>query len=131
MLRILVGSRKVAELFVGKESEFEDRDRKIIAQGDLEIGVFHVNGDFYAYENNCVHQGGPVCQGKILNKVEEVLADDKTSKGLKFSESDVHIVCPWHGYEYNLMTGRHPGDRNVRLKPYEVKVSDGEVYVIV
>ena len=131
MLRILVGSREVAELFVGKESEFEDRDRKIIAQGDLEIGVFHVNGDFYAYENNCVHQGGPVCQGKILNKVEEVLADDKTSKGLKFSESDVHIVCPWHGYEYNLMTGRHPGDRNVRLKPYEVKISDGEVYVIV
>ena len=131
MLWIMVGSLDVAELFVGKETEFEDRDRKIIAQGDLEIGVFHVNGDFYAYENNCVHQGGPVCQGKILNKVEEVLADDKTSKGLKFSESDVHIVCPWHGYEYNLMTGRHPGDRNVRLKPYEVKISDGEVYVIV
>jgi nitrite reductase/ring-hydroxylating ferredoxin subunit len=121
----------VAELFVGKESEFEDRDRKIIAQGDLEIGVFRVNGDFFAYENNCVHQGGPICQGKILNKVEEVLADDKTSKGLKFSESDVHIVCPWHGYEYNLKTGRHPGDRNVRLKPYDVKVNDGEVYVIV
>ena len=34
----MVGSRDVAELFVGKESEFEDRDRKIIAQGDLEIG---------------------------------------------------------------------------------------------
>lgn len=121
----------MAELFVGKENEFEDRDRKIIAQGDLEIGIFRVNGDFYAYENNCVHQGGPICQGKILNKVEEVLADDKTSKGLKFSESDVHIVCPWHGYEYNLQTGRHPGDKNVRLKPYQVKVSDGEVYVIV
>ena len=131
MLWIMVGGLDVAALFVGKETEFEDRDRKIIAQGDLEIGVFHVNGDFYAYENNCVHQGGPVCQGKILNKVEEVLADDKTSKGLKFSESDVHIVCPWHGYEYNLMTGRHPGDKNVRLKPYEVKVDDGEVYVIV
>ena len=127
----MVGSRDVAELFVGKESEFEDRDRKIIAQGDLEIGVFRVNGDFYAYENNCAHQGGPVCQGKILNKVEEVLADDKTSKGLKFSETDVHIVCPWHGYEYNLLTGRHPGDRTVRLKPYAVKISDGEVYVIV
>ena len=55
----------MAELFVGKEDEFEDRDRKIIAQGDLEIGIFRVNGDFYAYENNCVHQGGPICQGKI------------------------------------------------------------------
>lgn len=121
----------MAELYVGKESEFDERDRKIIAQGDLEIGVFRVDNEFYAYENNCVHQGGPVCQGKILNRVMEVLADDKTSRGLKFSEEDVHIVCPWHGYEYNLKTGRHPGDKNVRMKPYEVKITDGDVYVIV
>jgi nitrite reductase/ring-hydroxylating ferredoxin subunit len=121
----------VAELYVGKESEFGERDRKIIAQGELEIGVFRVDGQFYAWENNCVHQGGPICQGKILGKVEEVLAADKTSKGLKFSDSDIHIVCPWHGYEYNVKTGRHPGDKNVRLKPYEVKVKNGDVYVVV
>jgi len=121
----------VAELFVGKETEFGERDRKIIAQGELEIGVFRVDGQFYAWENNCVHQGGPICQGKILGRVEEVLAADKTSKGLKFSETDIHIVCPWHGYEYNVKTGRHPGDKNVRLKPYEVKVKNGEVYVVV
>ena len=121
----------VAELYVGNESDFEERDRKIIAQGDMEIGVFRVDGEFYAYENNCVHQGGPICQGKILNRVMEVLAEDKTSQGLKFSDEDVHIVCPWHGYEYNLKTGRHPGDKNVRLKPYDVKITDGEVYVIV
>lgn len=119
------------DLFVGKESEFGERDRKIIAQGDLEIGVFRVEGKFYAYENNCAHQGGPVCQGKILAKVEEVLAADKTSQGLKFSDENIHIICPWHGYEYNIKTGRHPGDKNVRLKPYEVKVKNGEVYVVV
>lgn len=119
------------DLYVGKETEFDDRDRKIVAQGELEIGVFRLDGAFYAYENNCSHQGGPVCQGKILNRVEEVLAEDKTSKGLKFSDSDVHIVCPWHGYEYNIRTGRHPGDRNVRLKPFDVKVADGDVYVVV
>ena len=121
----------VAEVYVGTEAEFGERDRKIIAQGDLEIGIFRVDGEFYAYENNCVHQGGPICQGKILNRVEEILAEDKTSQGLKFSEDDVHIVCPWHGYEYNLKTGRHPGDRNVRLKPYEVQVRDGDIYVVV
>ena len=130
-MRINKGESVVAELYVGKESDFEERDRKIIAQGDLEIGVFRVDGEFFAYENNCVHQGGPICQGKILNRVMEVLADDMTSQGLKFSEEDVHIVCPWHGYEYNLKTGRHPGDKNVRLKPYEVKVAGGEVYVVV
>ena len=119
------------DLYVGKESEFGDKDRKIIAQDELEIGVFRVDGEFYAYENRCTHQGGPVCQGKILNKVEEILGDDMTSKGLKFSDEHVHIVCPWHGYEYNLQTGRHPGNKNVRLKPYKVKVDRGDVYVIV
>jgi nitrite reductase/ring-hydroxylating ferredoxin subunit len=121
----------MADVYVGKESEFGERDRKIIAQGDLEIGVFRVDGKFFAYENNCPHQGGPVCQGKILAKVEEVLGVDKTSQGLKFSDEHVHIICPWHGYEYNIATGRHPGDKNVRLKPYQVKVKDGEVYVTV
>lgn len=121
----------MSELYVGKASEFEDRDRKIVAQGDLEIGIFRLDDEFYAYENTCSHQGGPVCQGKILNKVEEVLDEDKTSKGLKFSTTDTHIICPWHGYEFNIKTGRHPGDRNVRLKPYETKVANGDVYVIV
>ena len=92
----------MADLYIGREDEFGERDRKIIAQGDLEIGVFHVGGEFFAYENNCVHQGGPVCQGKIMGRVKEDLGKDKTSKGLRFSESDIHIVCPWHGWGYDL-----------------------------
>ncbi len=122
----------MVELYVGQVDEFEDRDRKIIAQGDLEIGVFYVDGEFYAYENNCAHQGGPACQGKIINRVEEIIHEtEKTAHGLRFSETDVHIVCPWHGFEYNVKTGRHPGSRNVRLKPYPVAVRDGDVYVAV
>ena len=62
------------ELLVGKEADFEEKDRRIIVQGELEIGVFRVNGDFHAYQNQCAHRGGPVCQGKIIPKVEEVLA---------------------------------------------------------
>ena len=119
----------MAELFVGKESEFEDRDRKIIAQGDLEIGIFRVNGDFYAYENNCVHQGGPICQGKIINRVDEVLDDERRSTGFRYVDEDVHIVCPWHGFEFNIRTGVHPGDDNTRLKGFEVELRDGAVYV--
>jgi len=121
----------MADIYIGREDEFEDRGRKVIVNGDVEIGVFFVDGEFYAYENNCVHQGGPVCQGRILNRVIEKIAADKTSEGLAWSEEDVHIVCPWHGYEFNLKTGRHPGNRNARLRPFEVKVTDGEVYVVV
>ena len=121
----------MAEIYVGREDEFEDRGRKVIASGDVEIGVFFVDGEFYAYENRCVHQGGPICQGRILNRVVEVLAEDKTSQGLAWSEEDVHVVCPWHGYEFNIKTGRHPGYKNARLRPFDVKVTGGEVYVVV
>jgi nitrite reductase/ring-hydroxylating ferredoxin subunit len=119
------------EVFVGKAADFEDRGRRIVAFGDHEIGVFRVDGAFYAYENYCVHQGGPICQGKLLGRVEEVLADDKTSKGFKFAENGLNVVCPWHGYEYDIRTGRHAGDRNVRLRSYEVKVQGPDVFVVV
>lgn len=117
------------EIFVGKASEFTERDRRIVVHDDLEIGVFHVAGEFYAYENNCVHQGGPACQGRIINKVEETVDDDKRSLGLRYSKDDVHIVCPWHGYEYNVKTGRHPGRHEVRLRPFDVTVSGDDVIV--
>ena len=121
----------MTDLYVGKENEFADRERRVVVQGDTEVGVFRVDGAFYAWENNCPHQGGPVCQGKILAKVEEMIAADRTSQGLTFSKDKLHIICPWHGYEYNVKTGRHPGDNNVRLRSYPVKVTDGEVYVVV
>ena len=76
----------------------------------------------------CPHAGGPVCQGKIFNKVEEIITPDKKSAGLRFGKSR-HIVCPWHGYEYDLATGCHPGDPSVRLTPVKVAVRDGQIYI--
>ena len=66
------GEADVPELYVGNEAEFEEEGCKIVALGDVEIGVFRVHGDFYAYRNVCAHRGGPVCQGRIMRKVEEI-----------------------------------------------------------
>ena len=120
----------MTDIYVAEETDFEIMGRKVIAINDIEIGVFRLNNGFVAYENNCVHQGGPVCQGKIINRVVELLAADKTSQGSSFSEDEVHIVCPWHGYEYNLKTGCHPGERLIKLKSYPVKTRDGGVFVV-
>ena len=60
---------------------------------------------FYAYSNFCLHQGGPACEGLTIAKVEERLMPDKTSKGLYFSDTEMHFVCPWHGYEYDMRSG--------------------------
>lgn len=120
------------ELPVGPAAEFDDLDRKIVLQEDgQKIGVFRVGDRFVAYENRCLHQGGPVCEGKIFGKVEAVLEEDRNVVREKHSDTTKHLVCPWHGYEYNLETGAANGDPNLKLSQYEVVERDGMVYVLV
>lgn len=121
----------MADIYVGMKSEFAPRDRKVVVVSEgLEIGVFRLGDDFFAYESSCPHMGGPVCQGKILNRVEEMLAPDKTAIGLRFSPEIVNIVCPWHGFEFDIRTGIHQGNSTVKLTPYKVKLVGDEVYVV-
>jgi nitrite reductase/ring-hydroxylating ferredoxin subunit len=117
------------EINVGPTSTFGDPGRKLIASDGVEVGIFKLGGEFFAYENVCPHLGGPACQGMIIAKVEEVVADDRTSKGLEFSKTKINMVCPWHGYEFDIRTGRHPGDPHCRLKPIKVRVEGADVIV--
>jgi nitrite reductase/ring-hydroxylating ferredoxin subunit len=119
------------DVAVGKLSDIPDGDYRVFAIDEgLEVGIFRTGSKVLAYENNCPHAGGPVCQGKIFNKVEEVITSDQKSAGLRFGKAR-HIVCPWHGYEYDLSTGCHPGDPSLRLTPVKVAVRDGRIYVSV
>ena len=119
----------MAEKLVGKISEFKDGDRRIVFVGDQEIGVFREHGTFYAYSNYCLHQGGPACEGLTIAKVEERIMPDKTSKGLYFSDTELHFVCPWHGYEFSIRTGESiAGAVRGRVPVYQVDVRDDVVY---
>ena len=120
----------MAEVFVGKLSEFKEGDRRIVFSNDQEIGVFRFDGRFYAYANNCLHQGGPACEGLTIAKVDERLREDKTSEGLYFSETEMHFVCPWHGYEYDLRTGEFVANRKMKLRKYPVVEKNDEVFVV-
>lgn len=119
------------EIFVASAAEFADGERKVVAGGGTEIGVFRLGDEFFAWENNCPHMGGPVCQGRVMNRVAEVLDDGKRSTGYRFVEEDVHIVCPWHGFEFNIRTGAHPGHPETRLRGFEVAQREGGIYVLV
>jgi nitrite reductase/ring-hydroxylating ferredoxin subunit len=112
---------------IGPASDFADPGRKVIDAQGTEVGVFKLGGEFFAYHNVCPHMGGPGCQGKIIAKVEEQIAEDRTSKGLAFSKSKLHVTCPWHGYEFDIRTGRHPGDARVGLTPVKLRVENGDV----
>jgi nitrite reductase/ring-hydroxylating ferredoxin subunit len=108
------------EIFVAKIAQFPDGERRIVSHGTREIGVFHWQGEFYACENLCLHQGGPACEGLLMHKVEDVTEPDRSWHGQKFSEHEIHFVCPWHGYEYDLKIGQCAADRELRLKSFEV-----------
>jgi nitrite reductase/ring-hydroxylating ferredoxin subunit len=115
---------------IGQVSDFPDGSSRIYVIDGSEVGVYRQGEDFYAYENTCAHAGGPVCEGFVLGKVEPVLEPDKTIEGERFSSDELHIVCPWHGYEFALKTGKCVSDRRLRLKRYSVTRSGDELYVV-
>jgi nitrite reductase/ring-hydroxylating ferredoxin subunit len=67
----------------------------------------------------------------VLGKVEAVLGADKDLIRERFSEAEVHLICPWHGYEYDLATGECVADRRRRLRRFDVVEKGDEIYVVV
>lgn len=115
-------------VWVGKVSDFADGDYKIFELGRREIGVFRLGDKIVAYENICPHMGGPVCQGGIFRRVDRVVQKGGAVLGPHFTD-ERHIVCPWHGFEFSLETGAHPGDPNVRLRAVKLTIRDDEIYL--
>lgn len=116
---------------VAGSEDIPEGGRLLISIDGLQVGIFRFRGALYAYENVCAHQGGPACQGRIVDGVEENLKPDRRSAGLRFNANDPHVVCPWHGFEYRITTGEHPGVLTVRLKRFVVEEEQETVYVTV
>src|ERR1700693_2445931 len=119
----------MAEWFVAKAAELTDGDRRIVTAGRHENGVFRPGGGYYAYSNTCLHSGGPACEGLLINRVVDIIAPDRTYQGQTFAD-DLHFVCPWHGYEYDIKTGECVGDRKLKLRKYDVVRRGEDVYVV-
>ena len=119
------------EYAICASSAIAEADGVLATAAGMEIGIFRLNGRLVAYENRCRHQGGPVCSGRVLGRLEAVLGPGGTVVDERFSESDLHLVCPWHGWEYDLATGECSVDRTLRLRSFPVAERDGNVYVTV
>ena len=119
------------EVRVASKTEFSNQHLRVKLVMGREVGIVKLGDEFFAYENVCPHAGGPVCQGKLMGRVEEQILDDKTSQGAYFSKVDVNIVCPWHGYEYDVRTGQHQGQSELRLTPFPLRVSGDDILVTV
>ncbi|HXJ17236.1 MAG TPA: Rieske (2Fe-2S) protein [Candidatus Polarisedimenticolia bacterium] len=116
-------------VYVGASERVPEGGRLVVDVGEKTVGIFRVDGRLHAWENTCPHQGGPVCQGKIIPRVTEVIDEGGESRGFAFDESSLHIVCPWHGFEYDIKTGVHPGRRAARLIQVTVEETADGIYV--
>lgn len=103
-------------------AELPPGGRRIFTEGSLSIGVFNVNGEFFALRNVCPHQLAPLCLGKITGTCAP------GSVGEYRWERDGEIIrCPWHGWEFDIKTGRSVfNPHRVRVKRYEVTLEPGE-----
>lgn len=119
------------EVAVAELDDLKERERIVVDVDGTSVGLYYFKGEVRAWLNLCPHQGGPVCQGKTMPRTVQRVREDKKSGGLDFSEDERNIVCPWHGYEYDVLTGRHPAHAKLGLKPIPVRVVDGRVQITV
>jgi nitrite reductase/ring-hydroxylating ferredoxin subunit len=116
----------VNSYLAASEDEVKSLGRKIVMVKNMEIGIFYVNGSFYAWRNVCPHAAAPVCKGLINGTTLP-----KDVYEYEFGRENQILRCPWHGWEFDLINGHHLApDSNAKLRGFEVKVEDGQLYVM-
>jgi 3-phenylpropionate/trans-cinnamate dioxygenase ferredoxin subunit len=112
---------------VCSEQELPPGTCKIVEVGGRSVGVFNVKGTYRALLNLCPHGGAPLCRGVVTGmSVAAVPGLD-----VAWEREGEILRCPWHGWEYELETGRTITDPPLRVKTFEVVVENGRVLVAV
>lgn len=96
------------DLIVGQVSEIPEGERKLVQVDEFSIGVFHHKSGWYAVRNSCLHRGGPVATGTLVGDV---------------------LTCPWHGYQYDLTSGKLLVDPSSKLETFPVTLVGEEVHL--
>jgi nitrite reductase (NADH) small subunit len=93
--------------------------------GGRSVGVFRVDGRLHALRNSCPHMGGPVCRGRLGGTM---LPSQPGS--LVWGLAGRVLRCPWHGWEFDVTTGRALfGISDRRIPTYPVAEVDGQIVV--
>ena len=72
------------------------------------IALFNCEGTFYAIDDTCPHQGGPLGEGELAGTV---------------------VTCPWHEWRFDARTGLNTDDATCKVGSYPVKVEGDDVLV--
>jgi 3-phenylpropionate/trans-cinnamate dioxygenase ferredoxin component len=102
---------EVAELDVGPVEELPPGSVKIVVAGSITVGVYNLGGEFYAIEDRCSHDDGPLAEGD-------------------FDPEEGYAICPRHGAHIDIRTGRPLTLPAVfPVETFPVRVVDGIVRV--
>jgi nitrite reductase/ring-hydroxylating ferredoxin subunit len=74
---------------VARVGEIEDGGVKIVWLDDQPVAVFHIEGAYYAMDDLCTHDGGPVAEGPLDGYVVEC-----PRHGAKFDVRDGSVLAP-------------------------------------
>ncbi len=89
-------------------SDIPEGTGKTVEAGGKKIALFNLDGKFYAIDNTCKHRGGPLGEGELIG---------------------TSVICPWHGWEYDVTTGKNLDDDSIQLGCYPVKVEGEDVFI--
>jgi nitrite reductase/ring-hydroxylating ferredoxin subunit len=84
------------------------------------IGVFNVDGDYYALKNVCPHQGARLCEGPVTGTTKPTTLGRDEAPGLAWSRDGEIVRCPWHRWEVDIRTGRTVYPSKLRVATYPV-----------
>lgn len=106
---------------VARVSEIPPGARKLVRIERREIGVFNLDGEFFALRNRCPHQGASLCSGRLVPVLHSREPGDHRLGDLTL------LQCPWHGWEFDVRSGQswcEPG--RLRVRSYKVEVEPGD-----
>ncbi|MFV1967746.1 MAG: Rieske (2Fe-2S) protein [Pirellulaceae bacterium] len=81
--------------------------REWMADGRV-VAVFNVEGQFFALDGICPHQGGPLGRGKLCHAI---------------------VTCPWHGWRFDVRTGQYEANRAVCHPAFPVNTQGTDLFV--
>ena len=115
--------REKTQYAVGKTDDFVEGQGTVIEIAGRSVGIYNVNGNFFAVLNYCPHEGAPVCLGKVRGTTLPV-----RRVCFQWGREGEILACPWHGWEFDLLSGECLTDRR-KLHRFPVQVDEGTVYV--
>jgi nitrite reductase (NADH) small subunit len=91
---------KIADVPVGSVHEVQVAGKA--------VALANVDGKFFAINNTCLHRGGPLGEGSLQGNI---------------------VTCPWHGWEYDVTTGKLLQNPSMGVACYTTEVRGEEVFV--